>query len=326
MGRFDPSGLSKPQTSEELQKYIQSTPPELDSLYQRLMSQIKDTMNDESVIQRFILCSLLKVDRPLDLSEIHAILEDQFGPRRWSQGIEAITKGCGGFVEIDSSGQARLIHQTAKAYLKSTIFQNDTRDGWSQSLMEQKNDSSEPIKSTEFRTSVIDNANKIAVQNSQSTSSARLRSNMLTVLEAVIHQFASSFANEKNLRPAILECLEKNGLDDFQLALSRLLRKYSKDLQQIVRMPVEQFVAGMVGGEILFIAQEVVVKLCSLDDVKLLPCGIKDDEKISKATVLDRFLGDNDKGKAPERVVPSDKIVSAGQDSWDNLMKPLLQY
>lgn len=133
-------------------------------------------------------------------------------------------------------------------------------------------------------------------------------------------QFARIFAADKDLRPIILEDLDKQGLAGFEQAFSNLLRGYSKGLQLLAKAHSEQVAARMAGQQTRIIAQKTVERSGYLDNVKLSSSNSKDDETPGKAATLDCYLHDMDKSighHLSEVGGKYSKSTGLRRDSWN---------
>ena len=78
-------------------------------------------MDDQQSISKFVILILLEVDHSVAATDICSILDlelhYQVGPKRTALNTEILVEECGGFVEVEPSGQyLRLIHHTARDF------------------------------------------------------------------------------------------------------------------------------------------------------------------------------------------------------------------
>lgn len=226
---------------------------------------------------------------------------------------------------VDSSwlnrqgGYLRFIHNSAKEFLASnTHFKEVDLPAWAENIAERQVPSQEAQKhydahfspsSSEAFVSVRDNDTEDTASRSSwsssvfsNASSTSSQSSIFSQLGTVTDQFARLFATHQDLRPIILESLDKQGIAGFEHSFSKLLRDYSRELQLIAKgsAPSEQVAALMVGQRTRVIARETVIMSGYLDNVKLFPQNSQRDENPGKVAILDRFLQEKDKGLGNE--------------------------
>ncbi|KAL7936753.1 WD40 repeat-like protein [Trichoderma chlorosporum] len=104
---------------QDILQKLNEFPPGLDSLYERMMDQIRDLENDDGQFCFQILATVLLVYQPVTLTELSRIVEP---PRGDSVDLKLISTAiglCGSFLTIRDE-RVYIIHQSAKDYLNET--------------------------------------------------------------------------------------------------------------------------------------------------------------------------------------------------------------
>lgn len=305
--------LLRQRTPKEMKMSIESMPVDLQDLYNRLLNQMEGAIESQKRIGKLTIAVLLKADGPVSFTKVCGMLNMAFESQIGSEislDTANILEACGGFVFIEPSGsRLRFIHQTAKDFLvASTHFKDVDISTWAENIPDRQALSQEaqfsPSSSKVFvpvhdsdaeETTSRDSWSSDVFSNASSTSS---QSSLFSQLETVTDQFAKLFATHEDLRPIILESLDKQGIAGFEHFFSKLLREYSRELQLIAKRgaPSEQVAALMVGQRTRVIARETMIMSGYLDNVEYFPQKSQRDENPGKIAVLNRFLQEKDKG------------------------------
>ena len=110
-------GLKRVHTAAEVESVLHEVPSDMDSIYLRILDDMNSLQFGQKLahaILAWVACAV----RPLSVAELQEAVELDIDDR--VDGIErAIASTCGQMVFIDSQGQVRMIHQTARDFLLS---------------------------------------------------------------------------------------------------------------------------------------------------------------------------------------------------------------
>lgn len=281
--------LEGKQNLEGMEESINTMPVELYHLYDRLLRRMEAAIDDQKRLGKLTIVILLKAVMPVSFSAICGMLKTALQSQKSfevSLNTATLIEACGGFVFVESpEADLFFIHFTAREFLASKAqFMEVDLPARAKNISERQGPFQKARTSfNAYFLSLFTKAMGYVSENEMEETASRGSQSWIVLanepgpifsqMESVTDQFAKLLATRKDLRPTILECLEKQGVASFKHSFSKLLQDYSRELQLIAEGigPSEQVAALMVGQRIRAITEKTVIVSGYLGDVKSFP-------------------------------------------------------